>query len=89
MKFIFILTTSLLISSCVSSETALQYSKKESSDCTHHTVMDHHYGTSTNKQPALSTTNIAMACNGVETIKAYKCKFGWGIISDTTCHRNN
>ena len=78
-----------MFSACVSSETALEYAKIESPNCTHHTVMDHHYGTSNNKQPALSTTNIAMACDGKETVKSYKCRFGWGVISDTTCHKNN
>lgn len=79
----------IMTSSCVSKETALQYSKIESPSCTHHTVLDHHYGMTGKKEPNLSTTNVAMACDGKETVKAYKCRFGWGIISDTTCHRNN
>ena len=85
MKYALILVLTILISGCVTKDVPLEYSKKDSPECSSHLVVNHHFGNQ--KTPA--TTNISMKCNDKEIVVAYKCTFGWGILSDTTCHKNN
>ena len=91
MKYALILVLTILVSSCVMQDTPLEYAVLESPECTNHTVESHNYGSAAaNKNtPNRSTTNITMVCNGKKIMTSYKCNFGWGIISDTTCHKNN
>ena len=85
MKYALMLVLSIFISGCVTKDVPLDYSKKDSPECINHQVVNHHYGT----QQGPATTNISMECDNKEIVVAYKCTFGWGILSDTTCHKNN
>tara|TARA_B100000029_G_scaffold371504_1_gene365456 strand:+ start:903 stop:1178 length:276 start_codon:yes stop_codon:yes gene_type:complete len=91
MKYALPLVLTILVSGCVMPDTVLEYAVLESPNCTDHTVESHNYGAAAaNKNtPNRSTTNITMICDGQKTMTSYKCEFGWGIISDTTCHKNN
>ena len=74
----------LLLSGCVSEDTAVGYAERAYPECSGHRALAHHYS-----PDSVSQTEVQMTCEGVPKSITVKCVFGFGIISDTTCHRNN
>lgn len=82
MRMIFL---SLLLVGCVSSETSVGYAERAHPDCTGHRALSHSYG----GENSSAQTEVQMTCDGQTRSITVKCRFGWGIISDTVCHENN
>lgn len=77
----------LLLTGCVSKDVALEYARKAHPECKNHAVTAH-------RLSGTSKTNVEMTCkdaNGepMRRAIAIKCEYGWGFVSDTTCHENN
>ena len=74
----------VLMSGCVTEDVAVSYAERAHPECANHHSMSHNYN---NKGP--SQTEVQMTCGETKRSITVKCIFGWGIISDTTCHENN
>jgi len=84
-KFVILIAAMFMLSGCVSSDAATSYAARAYPDCTNHQSLGHHYG----GENGASQTEVRMTCDGVNKSITVKCVFGFGIISDTTCHENN
>jgi len=76
--------SALMFSGCVNPDVAVAYAQRAHPECTNHHKISHNYGGEKGSQ-----TEVAMTCGKVNRSITVKCNFGWGVISDTTCHENN
>ena len=79
--------SAMMLGGCVESSTAVEYAARAHPECTDHRKVNHSSG-------GQSQTEVSMKCkdpDGKHFVKSItiKCNFGWGIMSDTTCHENN
>lgn len=83
--FLALATLTVLSISCVQPNVAVQYAQRAHPECKEFKNVNHSY----NSDGGPSLTEVAMTCGDVHKSISVKCKFGWGLISDTTCHENN
>ena len=82
-KFLIIaFLSALMLGGCVNPDIAVAYASRAHPECINHRKINHSVG-------GVSQTEVSMKCDGVNKSITVKCVFGWGIISDTTCHENN
>lgn len=67
---------------CVDKDTAVSFARRAHPDCEKYHALSHRYS-------GTSQTEVSMECKGTTRSITIKCVFGWGLISDTTCHENN
>lgn len=83
-KFIAVIGFVAAMSGCVKAPEAAAYAVRAHPECTGHTVVAHSYG-----GEGQSMTEVQMTCGGNTRSITIKCKYGFGLISDTVCHENN
>lgn len=82
MRNLIALTVIATLGGCVSSDTAVEYAERAHPECDNHVSLNHQLAST-------SQTEVQMTCEDTKRSITVKCIFGWGIISDTTCHENN
>jgi len=76
----------LLLTGCVSEDTAVSYARRAHPECSGHDALSHRWAET-------SQTEVSMVCGPpdqpVRRSITVKCVHGFGIFADTTCHENN
>lgn len=70
------------IAGCVDADTAVEYARRAHPECSNHRKVSH-------RLSDVSLTEVSMMCDGTPKSISVKCVFGFGVLSDTTCHENN
>lgn len=78
----------LALPGCVGEGPPMQYAQRAHPECHSFQVLNH-------RLDSISQTEVRMSCPDesnaatVDRSITIKCIFGWGLLSDTTCHENN